>query len=199
MTFGELPPPVPQSFEAADTKPAPSTWRHFVAPVPVLDITKTEVEAVPVTAREVVVACVPVALRNVKFWKVEEAFTNIPPAMVVSPVFEIDTYVEVEVRASEEVPILNVPSILEISQCLASNGPLVSVIAKYGVVEAICNVQFGVVVPNPRLPLSVNLIHSVRVPGKFFVKKARTDLGVEVEISVNIDAMRAVEVAVVEA
>ena len=48
-------------------------------------MTKAEVEAVSVTAKNVVVACVPVALRNVKSWRVEEALASNPPVKVDVP------------------------------------------------------------------------------------------------------------------
>ena len=61
---------------------------------------------------------------------------------------------EVELRASVEVPILKLPSSAESNQCLALTPASVSVRAKYGVVLATCKDQFGVEVPTPILPPS---------------------------------------------
>ena len=47
---------VPQAPAAAETKPIPFTCKHLVAPVPVLEMTNAEVEAVFPTAKKVVVA-----------------------------------------------------------------------------------------------------------------------------------------------
>ena len=44
-----LPLPDPHALAAADTNPVPSTWRHLVEPVPVEEITKEVVVALPVT------------------------------------------------------------------------------------------------------------------------------------------------------
>ena len=43
----------------------------------------------------------------------------------------------------------------EISQCFWFVPAFVSVSARYGVVDATCSVQFGVVVPIPKLPIFV--------------------------------------------
>ena len=72
--------------------------------------------------------------------------------MPTLPPFAIVKYVEVEVNESDEVPILNVPSMFERSQCLALVPSDGFVIAKYGVDDATCRDQFGVVVPMPKLP-----------------------------------------------
>lgn len=53
----------------------------------------------------------------------------------------------------------------------------------------------GVEVPRPRLPVDVSRTHSVRPAAEFLVENESAEAGEDVEISVNIDAIRAVEVA----
>ena len=65
--------------------------------------------------------------------------------------------------ASVEVPMENIPLLLPMSQCLAFTAASVSVMAMYGVMEATFSVQFGDVVPMPKLR-SVNLPTSLSAP-----------------------------------
>ncbi len=53
----------------------------------------------------------------------------------------------------------------------------------------------GVVVPRPKLPVDVRRAHSVRPAAEFLVENESAEAGEDVETSVNIEAMRAVEVA----
>ena len=65
-----MPPRETQVAPVPETSPMPDTWRHWVEPLPVFETKSWEVEAVPETESEVVVAWVPVALVNVKFCRV---------------------------------------------------------------------------------------------------------------------------------
>lgn len=80
---GKLPPP-PQATPVFEMRPVAEKVAQPAAP-PALETTKLVVEAVPVTARFVVVAAVPVACKNVKFWSVEEPFNS---KLVWTPVVE---------------------------------------------------------------------------------------------------------------
>jgi hypothetical protein len=82
------------------------------------------------------------------------------------PPLDIVRYVDVEFRASEEVPIRKVPSTAESNQCLALVKAFESEIAKYGVEEAICNDQNGDDVPIPTFPVAstLNLSVGTKVP-----------------------------------
>ena len=52
---------------------------------PFVEVFKRLPEAIPVIAKVVEVALVVVALRAVKFWRVDEARARVPPVSVVSP------------------------------------------------------------------------------------------------------------------
>ena len=54
--FEVEPLPDPQAAPAAEMTPVALAWRHLVAPVPVLEMTRAEVEAVLMTVRVVAVA-----------------------------------------------------------------------------------------------------------------------------------------------
>ena len=108
----------------------------------------------PLMAKHPVVRLMPLPAKVL----VPEPFTLSACVKVVVPLIplvSIEKEVEVEFSESEDVPILNIPSIFEKSQCLRFVPFPVPVIAKYGVALATCSVQFGVVVPNPMLPLLV--------------------------------------------
>ena len=78
MTFGLLPPPVPQADAAVERTPLVSVCTHFTPPPPK-----------EVTAREVVVAFVLVAFTIVKLVMVEvEELASIPPEKVESAATE---------------------------------------------------------------------------------------------------------------
>ena len=61
-------------------------------------VAKRFVELAVVAKKFVVVADVPVAFRNVKFWRVEEARERNPPVRVESPVTESEPRVPIDVR-----------------------------------------------------------------------------------------------------
>ena len=65
-----MPPSETQVAPVPDTNPIPETCRHWIDPLPVFETKSCEVEAVPDTESEVVVAAVPVALTKVKFCRV---------------------------------------------------------------------------------------------------------------------------------
>ena len=114
MTLGALPPPEPQAAAAAETTPVALVWRHLVAPVPVLEMTRAEVEARVETFRKVVVALVLVLLTVVKLVMIEVALlTRIPPGIVMSPVEEIVNLGVRVVRESFNVPMTNEPAVDE--------------------------------------------------------------------------------------
>ena len=159
--------PETQAEAAADNNPVPLTCRHLVEPVPADERTRLVVEAVPETARLVEVALVVVLLSPVKLESVDEADERNPFARVTSPLFPIVKYVLVEVKLSDEVPILKIPSTADKSQCLAFVGASESVRDKYGVDEATESVQFGVVVPMPMLPPLTIVIASVKLTPSF--------------------------------
>mgnify|MGYP001616786732 CR=1 FL=1 len=66
------PEPEPQAVPVFDINPVEEKGAQPATPFPALDTYSREVEAVPVTARIVVVALVPVELMKVKFCKVVE-------------------------------------------------------------------------------------------------------------------------------
>ena len=111
----------------------------------------------------------------------------------------MEKYVEVALKVSVDVPMVNVPLLLPSMKCLLFVPASVSVMAMYGVMEATERVQLGVVVPRPKLPPESSRAHSFKAPPVvFLVEKVRADFGVEVEMSVVTAAILAVDVASVE-
>ena len=141
------------------------TIRPF--PATVRSEEKRLVELAVVAKLVVEVALVVVLLSPVKLESVDEADERNPFARVTSPLFPIVKYVLVEVKLSDEVPILKIPSTADKSQCLAFVGASESVRDKYGVDEATESVQFGVVVPMPMLPPLTIVIASVKLTPSF--------------------------------
>jgi hypothetical protein len=75
--------------------------------------------------------------------------------VVPIPTFELLVITKADedaLSASLDVPIANLPSIFESNQCFKFVPASESVIARYGVDDATCSDQFGVVDPIPTFP-----------------------------------------------